>query len=122
MTNDVPSRRVGNIGSLSWFATVYLETHLSFTAAYGLTLGFMLIALCMLIVGRHHYGTSSTQCNLPICLTELLQSKLQTSRTPCPKRSGSLPAPAGTGSGWHTRDPLTNLSTALGLCPGVVSW
>ena len=37
-----------------------MEIHISFTAAYGLTLGFMLIALCMLVVGRQQYGTFSS--------------------------------------------------------------
>ncbi|KAF1358616.1 hypothetical protein EJ07DRAFT_67827, partial [Lizonia empirigonia] len=46
---------VGNVGSLSWFATVYIETHVSFTAAYGLTLGFMVIAFIMLVGGRQYY-------------------------------------------------------------------
>lgn len=45
----------GNIGSLSWFATVFLEEHVGFTAVYGLTLGLVAIALLMLLFGRHWY-------------------------------------------------------------------
>ncbi|KAH4215400.1 hypothetical protein HBI81_250950 [Parastagonospora nodorum] len=43
---------VGNIGSLSWFATVYIESRVGFSAAYGLTLGFMVIASTMIVVGK----------------------------------------------------------------------
>ncbi|KAJ4363370.1 peptide transporter ptr2 [Neocucurbitaria cava] len=43
---------VGNVGSLSWFATVYIEKKHGFAGAYGLTLGFMTIAMLMLIFGK----------------------------------------------------------------------
>lgn len=46
---------VGNIGSLSWFATVFLEKQYGFAGAYGLALGFMVIALFMLIFGKSWY-------------------------------------------------------------------
>lgn len=59
MIHHLHVSRVGNIGSLSWFATVYLELHVGFTAAYGLTLGFMVVALIMLIFGKQCYGTAN---------------------------------------------------------------
>lgn len=46
---------VGNVGSLSWFATVFLEERYGFTVAYGLTLGMIIIAALMLIVGKPWY-------------------------------------------------------------------
>lgn len=49
---------VGNIGSLSWFGTVYIEKKLGFAEAYGLTLGLMVICLLMLLFGRKYYVRS----------------------------------------------------------------
>jgi len=46
---------VGNLGSLSWFATVYLELHTGFTSAYALCLGFILVAALMLVFGQRWY-------------------------------------------------------------------
>jgi len=46
---------VGNVGSLSWFATVYIEKHYGFTGAYGICLGCMTVAMIMLICGKHWY-------------------------------------------------------------------
>lgn len=46
---------VGNLGSLSWFATVYLELHTGFTSAYALCLGFILVAALMLVFGQQWY-------------------------------------------------------------------
>jgi POT family proton-dependent oligopeptide transporter len=46
---------VGNLGSLSWFATVYIELHSGFTGAYALCLGCMVIAAIMLIFGQRWY-------------------------------------------------------------------
>ena len=46
---------VGNVGSLSWFATVYIEKQYGFAGAYGLTLGFMVIAMLLLVFGKHWY-------------------------------------------------------------------
>ncbi|KAL5400747.1 hypothetical protein PMIN04_013161, partial [Paraphaeosphaeria minitans] len=43
---------LGNVGSLSWFAVVALEEHVSFAAAYGLCLGFVSISLLTLLAGR----------------------------------------------------------------------
>jgi hypothetical protein len=51
--------RVGNIGSLSWFATVYLELHVGFTSAYGLTLGFITLTALMVFLGKRFYGTNA---------------------------------------------------------------
>lgn len=34
--------------------------HFGFTAAYGLTLGFMVIATLMLIIGKRWYGTAAS--------------------------------------------------------------
>lgn len=45
------------MGSLSWFATVYLEMHVGFAAAYGLTLCFVVVAAATTLVGRRWYGT-----------------------------------------------------------------
>lgn len=39
------------MGSLSWFATVYMEKHVGFTAAYGLTLCLMLVAAATTAIG-----------------------------------------------------------------------
>lgn len=41
---------VGNIGSLSWFATVFIERHHGFAAAYSLPLGFLIAALLILLL------------------------------------------------------------------------
>ncbi|KAF1847658.1 MFS general substrate transporter [Cucurbitaria berberidis CBS 394.84] len=46
---------VGNVGSLSWFATVYIEKRYGFAGAYGLTLGFMAIAMFMLVFGKRWF-------------------------------------------------------------------
>ena len=46
---------VGNLGSLSWFLTVWLELHKGFTTAYALCLGCMVIATIMLVVGQRWY-------------------------------------------------------------------
>ena len=47
---------IGNIGSLSWFATVYIERQHGFASAYGLCLGFMVIAAIMLFAGKRWFG------------------------------------------------------------------
>jgi POT family proton-dependent oligopeptide transporter len=57
---------VGNIGSLSWFGTVFIEKRYGFTGAYGLTLGFLSIALLLLIVGERWYTKTSHKDNLII--------------------------------------------------------
>ena len=36
---------------------MYIEKHIGFTAAYGLTLGFMLVAAATAAVGGRWYGT-----------------------------------------------------------------
>lgn len=50
---------IGNLGSLSWFATVFLEEHYGFTAAYGICLGFMMIVLLLLVAGKPWYARVS---------------------------------------------------------------
>ncbi|KAF9691534.1 hypothetical protein EKO04_010232 [Ascochyta lentis] len=55
---------VGNLGSLSWFATVYLELHTGFTPAYALCLGFMVVAATMLVVGQKWYIKTPHQGNV----------------------------------------------------------
>jgi POT family proton-dependent oligopeptide transporter len=55
---------VGNIGSLSWFGTVFIEKQYGFTGAYGLTLGFLSIALLLLIIGKRWYTKTSHTNNL----------------------------------------------------------
>ena len=52
---------IGNVGSLSWFGTVFLEKHYGFAPAYGLTLGLMLFALIVLVFGKRCYATSSRE-------------------------------------------------------------
>jgi POT family proton-dependent oligopeptide transporter len=47
---------VGNVGSLSWFATTFLEQHYSFTIAYSITLASMVVAMLMLFFGAKWYG------------------------------------------------------------------
>jgi POT family proton-dependent oligopeptide transporter len=54
---------VGNVGSLSWFGTVYIEEHYGFCWAYGLTLCFIVIAALLLIFGKHWYVQVSHQEN-----------------------------------------------------------
>ncbi|KAL6705479.1 peptide transporter ptr2 [Coniothyrium glycines] len=46
---------VGNVGSLSQFATVFLERQYGFLSAYALCTGFMVVATGMLIVGKNWY-------------------------------------------------------------------
>jgi POT family proton-dependent oligopeptide transporter len=55
---------VGNVGSLSWFATVYIESHSGFATAYGLTLGFMIVSMLMLILGRQWYVRVPHESNI----------------------------------------------------------
>ncbi|KAF2126190.1 PTR2-domain-containing protein [Dothidotthia symphoricarpi CBS 119687] len=63
---------LGNVGSLSWFATVYIEKHLGFTGAYGLTLGFMGIATLLLICGRRWYIRLPHEGNIVPQATKIL--------------------------------------------------
>lgn len=55
---------IGNVGSLSWFGTVFIEKRYSFAEAYGLTLGLMVIALVMLVAGKRWYVQVSHEDNL----------------------------------------------------------
>jgi POT family proton-dependent oligopeptide transporter len=55
---------VGNLGSLSWFGTVFIEKKYGFAEAYGLTLGLMVVALVMLVAGKKWYVQVSHKDNL----------------------------------------------------------
>jgi POT family proton-dependent oligopeptide transporter len=55
---------VGNLGSLSWFGTVFIEKKYGFAEAYGLTLVLMIIALAMLVAGKKWYVQVSHKDNL----------------------------------------------------------
>jgi POT family proton-dependent oligopeptide transporter len=55
---------VGNLGSLSWFGTVFIEKRYGFAEAYGLTLGLMVVALLMLIVFERYFVQVSHKDNL----------------------------------------------------------
>lgn len=55
---------VGNVGSLSWFGTVFIEKRYGFAGAYGLTLGLMIIALLILTLGKQWYVETSHNDNL----------------------------------------------------------
>ncbi|KAF3031413.1 peptide transporter ptr2 [Didymella heteroderae] len=44
----------GNVGSLSWIATVYLEKRVGFAASYGLGMALIAIATAFLVAGRQH--------------------------------------------------------------------
>ena len=68
---------------------MYIETHIGFAAAYGLTLGFMVIACIMLIGGKRHYGTAVLLADLVVPLTDLLQSRFRTKGMHFLERSGS---------------------------------
>ncbi|KAH7076144.1 POT family-domain-containing protein [Paraphoma chrysanthemicola] len=57
---------IGNVGSLSWFVTVFIEDHYGFAEAYGLTLGLMCVAFLMLLLGKKWYVLVSHQDNLVI--------------------------------------------------------
>ena len=103
--------RVGNVGSLSWFATVYVERQVSFTAAYGLTLCFMVVASIMLIAGKRYYGATAPSTCFLVQLADPPQSRFLMSEVLSPKRSGSSYAPAVTASEWPAQIPPTSLST-----------
>jgi POT family proton-dependent oligopeptide transporter len=55
---------IGNLGSLSWFGTVFIEKRYGFAEAYGLTLGLMVVALLMLIVFKRYFVQVSHKDNL----------------------------------------------------------
>ncbi|KAF2187326.1 PTR2-domain-containing protein [Zopfia rhizophila CBS 207.26] len=46
---------VGNVGSLSWFATTFLEKHIDFWAAYLLPSAALVVGMLMLFIGRKWY-------------------------------------------------------------------
>jgi hypothetical protein len=103
--------RVGNVGSLSCFATVYLELHVSFTSAYGLTLGFVVLALFMIVIGRHLYGTKASSTHHVIGVINTSQYEFLMSAMLSLKQYRFLSAVAETALGWHTRTLNTSLST-----------
>ncbi|KAF1917467.1 major facilitator superfamily domain-containing protein [Ampelomyces quisqualis] len=55
---------IGNVGSLSWFAVVFIEKHSGFVQAYGFTLGLMVCSLIALIVGKPWFVLRSHEDNL----------------------------------------------------------
>ncbi|KAF2278031.1 PTR2-domain-containing protein [Westerdykella ornata] len=55
---------VGNVGSLSWFATTTLEKYYSFTVAYSVTFGSMVIAMVMLFMGSKWYAQAPHEGNV----------------------------------------------------------
>ncbi|KAH8702882.1 POT family-domain-containing protein [Phaeosphaeriaceae sp. PMI808] len=59
---------VGNVGSLSWFGVVFMEKQYGFAEAYGLTLGFMVFALVLLIFGKPWYAKVPHMDNLVLPL------------------------------------------------------
>lgn len=63
---------VGNVGSLSWFATVYLELHVGFTPAYALCLGFMVVAAIMLLIGQKWYIKTPHEGNVLPAATKII--------------------------------------------------
>jgi dipeptide/tripeptide permease len=65
--------RVGNIGSLSWFATVYLESHVGFTSAYGLTLVFLVFAVLLIVFGKRRFGKKAFSTCLVIQVVDIAQ-------------------------------------------------
>lgn len=63
---------VGNLGSLSWFATVYLELHTGFTPAYTLCLSFMVVTVVMLVAGERWYIKTSHEGNVLPAATKII--------------------------------------------------
>ena len=63
---------VGNLGSLSWFATVYLELHTGFTSAYALCLGSMIVAAIMLFFGQKWYIKTPHEGNVLPAATKII--------------------------------------------------
>ncbi|KAH6625918.1 POT family-domain-containing protein [Boeremia exigua] len=63
---------VGNLGSLSWFLTVYLELHTGFTSAYSLCLGFMVVAAVMLVFGQRWYIKTPHEGNVLPAATKIV--------------------------------------------------
>ena len=63
---------VGNVGSLSWFLTVYLELHNGFTAAYALCLVLMVVAAIMLFIGQRWYIKPPHEGNVLPAATKII--------------------------------------------------
>lgn len=68
---------VGNVGSLSWFATVYIEKHYGFAGAYGMCLGCMAIAMLMLICGKRWYVKVPHKINVLPQATKIVTCAVQ---------------------------------------------
>ena len=115
------SVRVRNVGSLSWFATVYVKKHISFTAAYGLPLGCIVIAAATAVVGRQYYGTFAPSTRSVNRHAYSPQSGLRTEATLCRKRLRLSRAPAGAASACPTHGHSISLSTTRGLWRGALS-
>lgn len=56
------SRRFENVGSLTWFATVYLERRRGFAGAFGLALGSIAVVMLMVGGGWGWYSMSGCFC------------------------------------------------------------
>lgn len=63
---------VGNLGSMSWFLTVWLELHKGFTSAYALCLGCMVIAVIMLVTGQRWYIKTPHESNVLPAATKII--------------------------------------------------
>lgn len=55
---------VGNVGSMSWVAATFLEQHVSFTVAYGVSGAAMILATAILFAGRSWYVRVPLQGNV----------------------------------------------------------
>jgi hypothetical protein len=107
---------------LSWFATVYVETHVGFTAAYGLILGFMLIASVMLVVGKLYYGVAVLLASLLVPLADYLQLRSLTSATLSLTALGLSSVRVAMALRWHAQILPTSLSSATRLFLGAGSF
>ena len=115
------SQRVGNIGSLFWFATVFLEKR-NFQVAFLLPVFLIIIAMLTLFLGGKWYGTSQSAICMIICtiLTEA-QSKYPTKGTSSQKQLRFSCALQGTDSKWHMQTRTTYSSIAARLCRGTIN-
>lgn len=107
------------MGSLSWFATVYIEMHYGFAGAYGLTLGFLVLAMLMLITGRHWYSMHKSYDRFVRTKLIILQFEFLVKGTFSRMWQEFLPAHAETGLKWHMRIQNTRLCTVIRLLCGV---
>ncbi|PSN74706.1 hypothetical protein BS50DRAFT_643157 [Corynespora cassiicola Philippines] len=63
---------VGNVGSMFWFATVYLEMHVSFASAYASAFACMVTAMLMLLIGGAWYEKVPLESNVLPKATKIL--------------------------------------------------